>query len=552
MTNPPPELSTGAGASAPPAWSPRAWRLAMAVIVVGALLRLVLALCGRPLWHDEAMLAANLVQRDFEGLRQPLDYGQVAPIGYLYVQRLLLNTLGTSDLTLRWMSLAPGLLALPMFLVILRRLLTPKAAILALLLFSLSEPLVYYSMEAKPYSVDVLCGLLFFWLALRVWQDGGRILDVAMMAIAGAGGLLFSYVLVFLIVSTGGLIIALQVSKKQVKQAAMSAAACALCAVVFLYLKSQFMQDSPAVQHHKGFWRAIDPRGFMPLPPRNFDDLLWYLNRPFDFFVDPMRYRAYGVAILVCLAGIAMLWRSSRFLVLLLLAPIPMIALISATEMYPFGTQAELRHPIIGRVLLPFVPLVLIVMGRGLQAVWDAGGRYGKFVVAGLLVILWTHPTLMLLSYVRHRDEPHDARPAMALLSKHVQPGDLIYVNYSALMLSHYYIDRYPLKDAIRFTVSNSDTPLKETIAPGKYWIGVKYPDLERTFKLAKGRRVWVFFVHAPDLVEHKSDDKFLRWYLPTVARRLPIPDTLDPQTGQPAEYWSKGNTTLQLYDMRP
>ena len=532
-------------------WSPRARRIAVAIMALGALLRLALALCGRPLWHDEAMLAANLVQRDFDGLRQSLDYGQVAPVGYLYAQKALLNALGNRELTLRWMSLIPGIVAMPVFLLVLRRLLQPRAAILALALFSFSEPLIYYAMEAKPYSLDVLCGLVFFWAGLRVWQGGAKVLDVAMLALAGAGGLLFSYVLVFLIVSTGGLIIAHQAAKKQMKPAAMTAAACALSALVFLYLKSQFMQDSPAVQHHKGFWRAIDPPGFMPMPPRSIDDLLWYVNRPFDFFVDPMRYRAYGVAMLLCAAGVAMLWRSSRILVLLLMAPIPMIALISATEMYPFGTQAELRHPIVGRVLLPLVPLVLIAMGRGLQAVWDAGGRFGKFVVPALLLILWTHPTLMLLSYVRHRDEPHDVRPAMALLSKHVQPGDAIYVNYSALMLSHYYMDRYPLKDAIRFTVSNPETPLEQTALPDRYWIGVNYPALQRTFSLAKGRRVWVFFVHAPDLPQHKADEKFLRWYLPTVARPLPIPETIDPQTGKPAEFWTRGNASLQLYDMR-
>ena len=61
----------------------RRWLLALTLL--GVALRLTRYLLRFPLWEDEAMLSANLIDRGYAGLLQPLHYCQVAadvvPVG---------------------------------------------------------------------------------------------------------------------------------------------------------------------------------------------------------------------------------------------------------------------------------------------------------------------------------------------------------------------------------------------------------------------------------------------------------------------------------------
>ena len=532
-------------------WSSRARTVTVVILLLGALLRVAMFLADDSLWHDEAMLAINLVERDYAGLAEPLHYGQVAPIGYLMAEKFVINTFGESERSLRLISLLSGLACLPVFLLLARRLLYPRAAILALLLFALSEPFIYYSVELKPYGIDALLAMLLVWSAARVIQNGYTVGDGVIFSVIAVAGLPFSYTQVFMIAVVGAVLVLAAVKQRKMSGAVMLAVGCAIGAGLFLLLKSKFMQESGAVQHHRGFWTEHD--AFMPLPPRGLSDLEWFLFKPLDFFVDPMRFRAFGLALLLTLAGAAVMWRRSRLTVAMLLLPIPFVALVSVTKMYPFGTQGELRHPMLGRVLLFIVPMVLLLMGLGLSSINRVVGRYSRPVMFVLLAILLVHPLYMVFGYIRNPDEPHDARPAVAFLAEHVRPGDAVYVNYPANMLSRFY--RRPhedkFKDVTFFTTSNPQTSLEDSTKDGLYWINPpQLSDWERTFAKVKGRRVWVFFVHSPDLEgglrngkpqpSHRADEKFLRWYLPRVG------------TSQPEGQWEGGNATLQLYQMHP
>ena len=55
----------------------RQWLLAL--MLIGLALRLTRYLLRFPLWEDEAMLSANLIDRGYRELLQPLHYCQVAP-----------------------------------------------------------------------------------------------------------------------------------------------------------------------------------------------------------------------------------------------------------------------------------------------------------------------------------------------------------------------------------------------------------------------------------------------------------------------------------------
>lgn len=135
--------------------------------------RLVRYVAGFPLWGDEAAVALNLLDRGFGGLLRPLDYGQLAPPGFLFSARALLLALGTSDTALRLAPFAVALGSVAAF-AWLSRLATPQLGRLAagmatfpVALFAVSYYPIRYAAELKPYSLDILVACLVLGLAAR-------------------------------------------------------------------------------------------------------------------------------------------------------------------------------------------------------------------------------------------------------------------------------------------------------------------------------------------------------------------------------------------------
>ena len=129
-------------------------------------LRLTRYLLRFPLWEDEAMLSANLIDRGYRDLLQPLHYCQVVPTLFLWGQLTIVKLLGFNEYSLRLIPFLCGLVSLPLFRHVAGRLLQGAARVLAVGLFAVAYPMTRYAAEAKPYGCDLLIALAF--LALTV------------------------------------------------------------------------------------------------------------------------------------------------------------------------------------------------------------------------------------------------------------------------------------------------------------------------------------------------------------------------------------------------
>lgn len=184
-------------------------RVAIALVALGAVLRLVKFLERPGLWIDEAMIALNVGPRSYAELLAPLDYTQLAPVPWLWLEKLLVDLAGMHELVLR----APALLAgVALSWLVWRaglHLVGEWGAVIATALTATAATLLVYSVEAKPYAVDAAIAALLLLL-------GGRCLmrplgDVRAMRTLGVGGvvaLLCSFPSLFMV---GGLGIALLV-----------------------------------------------------------------------------------------------------------------------------------------------------------------------------------------------------------------------------------------------------------------------------------------------------------------------------------------------------
>jgi hypothetical protein len=146
-----------------------------ALVVLGLGLRSYHYLRDRAVWQDEAGLLLTVMARDFGDLfLGRLDYHQAAPPLYLCVLKTVSLTLGDSSYALRLPSFLASCAALFLFVSLARRLLSPQAAMWAILLFAVSEQLLWHASEAKAYSVDVLAAVVVLAVPCLGWLSSLR------------------------------------------------------------------------------------------------------------------------------------------------------------------------------------------------------------------------------------------------------------------------------------------------------------------------------------------------------------------------------------------
>jgi hypothetical protein len=126
-----------------------------------------------PLFLDEAFLSVNYLDRGPLGLMRPLEYRQVCPLGFLWVQWAVVRLFGFSEYALRLFPFLCGLGSLVAFRCLAGLVLAGTARLLAVGVFSVAYPLVRYASQAKPYSADVLVTVLLLIMAVK-WHNNPR------------------------------------------------------------------------------------------------------------------------------------------------------------------------------------------------------------------------------------------------------------------------------------------------------------------------------------------------------------------------------------------
>jgi len=146
-------------------------------VILGIVLRLVRCLQNYPMWCDETMLAANLLERRWTDLAQPLHYRQVCPLGFLALEWAVVQLFGFSEFSLRLIPVLCALASVPLFHFLARRTLGTgtRGTLLAVAMFAVSEPPIRYAAEVKPYATDMLVSLILLSLAVTWRQVPGRV-----------------------------------------------------------------------------------------------------------------------------------------------------------------------------------------------------------------------------------------------------------------------------------------------------------------------------------------------------------------------------------------
>jgi hypothetical protein len=259
-------------------------------------------------------------------------------------------------------------------------LLSPRGISLALTLFAISWPLIYYSSELKQYSSDVAIALSLYSLALcALQQDRLDLFSFVLFSTASSIAIWFSHPALFVIAGIIVVLILHRIMHPQWISPTMMVLILSIWTINFFLLYS----ISLGQLSHDNFFLDYFVEAFMPFPQRSFLDIQWLFNAFFSLFeiptpagLTPVDPPLSGLAALGFIIGCRSLFPTVDLILLVL--PLILTLLASGFQKYHFY----------GRFLLFATPSILILIAEGASYIHEKTKECGKFIGITFTVLL--------------------------------------------------------------------------------------------------------------------------------------------------------------------
>ncbi len=419
-------------------------KVALLLIVLLAFLLRLYRLDHQSLWYDEGfsvylarMSLSEITARTASDIHPPL---------YYHLLHLWLGPFGDSEFVLRFFSLLFGLLTVPLIYALGRRLLGMASGLLAALLLAISPLYLWYSQEARMYTLVTFLCLLSSYLLLRALEEkvgllwGGYIL-VNVLAV-------YSHFYAFFVLAFHLLFLLVWWAVNR-KRDALLAGLLSQGGVVLAYLPwSGFVLRRYAAD--VSYWRG--ELVFTEVVRKTL--ILFSTGHTIlESRAQPIAF-VYGVFILFGLVAIA-LHRSSGparewfplfgglFLTLYLFIPLLLLFLVSY--------QRPKFHP---RYLMLASPAFFLIIAGGIGALWEKGRQGGHWVacaMVSLFFILATSAYSDFNAYFDIKFTKDDFRRAARYIQTHIQDNEVVILTSGHLFpVFTYYYDQdnwYPIPD---------------------------------------------------------------------------------------------------------
>ena len=449
------------------------------LVLAGAVLRLVQLLANRSLWIDEAALALNLIHKSAAQLTGHLEHGQMAPIGFLWLEKASMELFGDGETALRLVPFAASLVALVLFARIAQANLAGAGAAVAVAVFALNHRLIYYGSEVKQYAMDVAVAVVLLALGLAGGRPWTR-RRLVILAIAGSVGGWVSEPACFVLAGLGASLLT-AAARRRDRRLAVQAAGLGLwwlvtvVPVLLLERRNLSAADSAILVR---YWSdGLAPR---PLEPAGVARWLRAVSvRTLAYLFEPTALgpRVQQVTMLqlfvLLVAGLACLARRSPEKFVLLALPVALAVAGGVSTVYPLSR----------RLALYLVPMVLLAIGAGVEALRGAFGAAGGFAATAAGVTLVVTAAARTLAVIPESVE--ELRPVLAEVAAQRRAGDAIYVHNGAVRAYEYYAPRLGL------------VGLPTTL--GCCHLNQWQLELEDIRRLGPRPRIWFVFAHPQD-----------------------------------------------------
>ena len=413
-----------------------------AAIAIGVALRVLQLLANRSLSQDEAQLALNIMHRSLSGLFRPLDFLQGAPAGFLVLQNLAVETLGDHEYSFRLVSFVAGTLAVVLILFLAQETLAPAAVPLAVLLFAVSDPLITWTVYAKPYALDVLVAIVILWFGLRVLHQPNSLAPIVLLAGAGVAAIWLSNPSVFVLAGVSTALVGGALVRKEWRRGATLSLASvawlssfAVFAFTYLHNLSSFQSLDCASCFAKGGSPGSSESlsGIHSLRD-SFGEFRYVAGVPhfLDYRGNDLGLLVFLVAIGFCVLGLRSLAGRQPEAALMLLAPL--IFMLIAWMLH--------KYPTLGRTQLFLVPNFVLLLGEGTAyAVLTVRRTYGRALIAICSVVIAVAIAAPSFGHIANPRSFEDLKPVLGHLAKRQRPGSTLYLYYTAQYQFRYYLE---------------------------------------------------------------------------------------------------------------
>lgn len=388
-------------------------------------------LFNRSLWFDEAMNTFNIIGKSYNQLLDKLAFNQGIPAGFLFIEKFMIETFHNSDYVLRLFPFLCGILSVILFYLLIKKYLNSPSIIFSVFLFSISDFLIYYSSEVKPYSSDVFISILILYVVFYYDSRNSRV-SSTVCAITGALAVWVSYASVFVLSGLSITLIIYYFYRRNVKKLIQFIFICSIWLLSFLVLYHLSIKNQINTQLVHDWSTRFTP--FAPFPPVNASDFRWYFNTFFNVFDNPLSFQFKYLAGILFLLGCLAVFLKSKKIFFILISPAFFALIASGLEKYPF-TQ---------RMLLFLIPFFYYFISEGILWIYKRSILL-SILLASIIVFNPLYNTTQ--SFVTPRTH-EDIKPLLVDIKKSWKEGDLLYIDTWITSLPFkYYMKRFGFKD---------------------------------------------------------------------------------------------------------
>ena len=382
-------------------------RITWIFVAFGLALRLWHYAVNHTIWYDEAVLLANILDKDYTGLSGPLNHAVAAPPIFLWGLKLLADICGDEPYCWRFVPFACSCGTLLLTVPLVRQVLSPPVAVIAVGLVAISDNHVWLGCNIKPYAGDALIAtaLLYYYFATQRWSAAKRSAGLALLI---PPILCTSYPAAFI---AGGLLLALlpfaYCERLRGLAAWATAASVALATFAGLYFGPIRNQRVEGLLNE---WGPKFPDFQSPA------SLPWWLiettTTVFQFCYNPV---GFYLAVVAPFGIVSALRSGRRDLAVLLTAPFALALVAAALKAYPYGFN---------RLMFFIAPCALLLGGLGMDAIFRYLPSKRLHIATGAF-LLAIGSLLPVLHVVKPWDRP-DSSGMAAYIRTHRLEGDRV------------------------------------------------------------------------------------------------------------------------------